>query len=443
MTGVGYAVTSVAMNTSTGDQSITIDCEGNVPKAVAIFATRATALSTPTGGAMLSVGFSDGTNTRCAANMAEDGAAVAVYNAGKSFPAIDGVIVRVLATTSEATDGEASIPPISGPVFAVNSVTININDAPTSAVLLEVWAFYGDDLQAAVGTVVAPNSFEGTATVSGLAFRPRVVLGFAATGGFGTSSANAQGSFGAAVLNTDGSVQGQFGDGFFERQTPTTATVPGGGIRDDSWIQRITVTAGGTLTEQARAAVTEGFADGFEVTTTSPNPPLGAITIGYLALYTANSRAWAGIPTMDTEGTGDKTITGIGFRPQCLFAIGGQYTSKNAYVQDGTSEHFCYGVVTRNVQRSVAWQIQTNTTPSDDRSGMESKLIAVIDDGGTYEWSASWSSWTSDGAVINVDNESAAGDRQVGMLFLEQQRPDFGWWDARSGHRWRRCLARR
>lgn len=410
--GVGYSVVSVAMNTGTGSQAITIDCQGKTPKAVAIFATRGTALGTPVGGAMLSTGWSDGTNTRCAANMAEDGAAVASYDTGKSLPAIDGIIVRILATTSEATDGEASLTS-----FGADTVTINVSDAPTAAVLLEVWAFWGDDLLATAGTVTIAAGAGASATVSGLAFRPRVALAFTAVGGFNTSSANARGSMGAAVLNTDGTVQGQFHDTFFERETPTVSTFPGGGIRDDSVASRITVTALGVLSEEGRYAVTAGTADGFTVQNTS-----GAtgVTIGFLALYTRNLRAWAGIPTMDTEAPGDKSITGIGFRSQCLFAVGGFYTGKNAYVQDGTSEHFCYGVVAASVQRSVAWQIQTSVGTSDDRSGMESKLIAVIDDGGTYEWSASWSAWTNDGATINVDNASPAGDRMVGMLFLEE-----------------------
>lgn len=438
--GVAYAVTTVAMNTSTGDQAITIDCQGQTPKAVCIMATRGTTLGTHAEGAMLSVGVSDGTNTRCAANMAEDAAAVASYDTGKSLPAIDGILVRILDTASEATDGEASDTPISGPMFGPDTVTIQITDAPSTAVLLKVWAFYGDDLQAEVGSLAIAAGALASTTVTGLAFRPRVVLAFSAVGGFGTSSANARGSMGAGVLNTDGSVQGQFNDCFFERELPTIATVPGGGIRDDSIAARITVTALGVLTEEGRYALTAGTSDGFTVQNISGAT---AVTLGYLALYTGESRAWAGIPTMDTEATGDKTITGIGFRPQCLFAIGGMYTSKNAYVQDGTAEHFSYGVVTRSVQRSVYWQIQNGTGTSDNRSGVDQKVISILDDGGSVEWSAVWSSWTNDGAVINVDDASPAGDRMVGMLFLEQQRPDPGWWDARSGHRWRRCLVRR
>jgi len=407
--GVGFDVFTVAMNTGTGNQALTGSCRGKTPKAAIVFATRATALGAPVLGAMISVGMTDGTNHRMSSAMSEDGNLAAVADTGRRVS--DAALIQTLGTADETLVGSATF--VS---FSADTLTINVGAAPATAVLLEVWLFYGDDLQAAVGTLAASATVDTEVTASGLAFRPRVLFGLGGIGGFTPASAAASRiTFGYGSINTDGTVQGQAGCVWYDRDRPSTATANGLGHRSDSFLQRITV-AGTTVTEEARYEITGGTSDGFKVTTRAGS--LG-INIGYLALYTATSRAWVGVPTIATSATGNKSITSPGWRPQVLFGIGTTLLANNTYAATTESLHIAFGCATASASFSVCYAAAQNAPTSGTRSRTNSGLLEVQTDGSGLDWGSTLVGFTATGFDINIGTASIA-DRVASFMAIEE-----------------------
>lgn len=436
-----YDVFTVAMNTSIGTQALVGDCGGKTPKGGVVIATRATAVGdTPVHGALLSLSLWDASGNVCTvANMAETGAAVAAANAGRSQD--DTNIVQILATDAPTIDGEAAFDSVSA-----DTLTIDITDAPTTAVILEVWLFYGDTLEAHVGQLAASAIVGTEVTETGIPFTPRALFALSAPGGFAAGLANnARGSFGVCAFNeaVGGSeaVQGQCGMALFVRDTPTATSATGGGFRTDSMLQRITVSGTGVLSEEARYEVTGLTSDGFKVTTRAG---ANGTAIGYLALFTGKLRAWVDNPSLGLTSVGAKSITDTGFRPRFLACLGSRQTTDNAYVSDSQSLHFGVGAAVSGAQASASFHTQDQATPNSlTRGTLDDTLMTIVTTvgGEAIDWAATLISFDSTGFTVIVLPASGA-DRQVGFLALEDGSSP-GWLDARSGHRWRRCLARR
>lgn len=409
-----YDVATVAVRSGTGTQAITLNCGGKTPKGGVIIATRATALGTTVAGAMISIAVWDAAGTvRLVSCMAEDGALVATANSGRRQS--NASLVQELDPGSEAITGEALFSSVSA-----DTLTINVTDAFVALVQLEVWAFYGDTLQAFVDQIVASPTINTQVAETGIPFMPRALISIGAAGGFATSATSARMAFGVCAFDDAGGVVGQCGMPFFDRNLPTLASATGGGFRTDSMLQRITVATDGTLTEDARYRVDDATADGFRVTTLAGS---NGITIGYLALYTGSLRAWVGNPSIGTNATGNKAITstGPGWRPRMLAALASRQGTNNTYVSDANSMHFCVGAAVSGSQASAGFFDQDNQTPTDTRSMVAATLASIEDMTaavGTLDWSATLVSFDQGGFTVNVGTASA-GDRQVGFLAFE------------------------
>jgi len=408
-----YDVATVAVRSGTGTQAITLNCGGKTPKGGVMIATRATAMGTAVGGAMISIGVWDAAgNTRLVSCMCENGALVAVANSGRRQA--NGPIVQELDTGSEALTGEATFSSVSA-----DTLTINVTDAFVAQVQLEVWAFYGDTLQAFVDQIGASGTVNAQVTETGIPFMPRVLIAVGAAGGFATSATSARMAFGVCAFDDAGAVVGQCGMPFFDRNLPTIGSATGGGFRTDTMLQRIIVDTTGTLTEEARYRVDVATADGFKVTTLGDSNPM---TIGYLALYTGSLRAWVGAPSIGTNSTGPKAITstGPGWRPRFLACLGSKQGADNTYVSDTQALHFGVGAAVVGSQASACFQADDASTPTDTRSLSDSTLMTILDDTGGVAWSATLTSFDSQPAGFTVNVGTAdAGDRKVGFLALE------------------------
>lgn len=431
-----YDVFTVAMNTATGTQDLVGDCGGKTPKGYIVLATRGTTMDTSVAGAMISIGAGDASgNVRLTSCMIEHGALIAAANSGRRQN--NANLIQVLTTGDETVDGEAAFSSVSA-----DTLTINITDAPTTAVQLEVWLFYGDTLLAHVDQIATSAIEDVSVTETGVPFRPRALIAFGATGA-PSSATSARFAFGVCAFNADGTVQGQCGMPFFDRNLPTLRTACGGGFRSDTMLQRIIVDGTGVLTEEGRYEVVGSTADGFTITTRGS--ATAGLTIGYLALYTGNLRAWAGQVSIGTNSTGNKSITDPGFRPRFLACLGSKQATVNTYVSDAAQTiHYGIGAAANGGSACANVHAVDNATPnSDTRSLSSSKLMEIMDGNvasPTMDWDATLVSFDSTGFTVNVGTASSA-DRLVGFLALEAG-VSLGWMDARSGHRWRRQLAR-
>lgn len=435
-----YDVFTIAMNTSLGTQDLVGDCGGKTPKGGVILASRATGVgNTPVSGAMISASVWDASGScRLVSCMAEHGALIAAANSGRRQAS---TIVQVLTTTTEAVDGEAVFSAVSA-----NTLTIDITDAPTTDVILEVWLFYGDSMQCFVDNFAASATQDASVTETGIPFAPKALIALSAVGGFATSATSARHSIGFCAFNDDNTVQGQVGMCFFDRNLPTLNTACGGGFRVDSMLQRITVDVSGNLTEEARYQVTAGTADGFTVKTLAGS---NGTNIGYLAIHTGKLRAWVGSPSLGLTSVGSKSITDPGFRPRFLACLGSRQNTEDAYVSNSEAIHFGVGAAVGSgvgEQASVCFHCLDQSSPSTNtRSLSDATLMSIVTTvgggGPMVDWSFTITSFDSTGFTGIVLPTSGA-DRQVGFLALEAG-SGLHWLDARSGHRWRRCLARR
>lgn len=417
MTGVGYDVVTVAANTSTGVQTITGSCGGRTPKAAVIFAGRGSTLGTAVNGAMFSAGITDGTNHRMLAFMSDNGQAFAVHDTGGQKA--NDQLVQTLTATDETVNGVADFDS-----FSANSLAIDWTDAPPVAYLLTVLLIYGDDLLATVVGLNSSTSVGGTATVSSLAFRPRALIGLGAIGGFAAAAVtHIRFSIGVAAFQDDGTIQ-QASTPLYELDTPSLlGTSCAAGIRTDAFLGRLEVDSSDAFTEEAWYELTAVSDTGFTLTTR--NAALG-ITLGCIALYTANSRAWVGVPSLDTSSAGTHSITSPGWRPQALMALATGLATNNAHAKDATTLHWSLGVATASTQTCSGVTSDDNEATSDTRAVTSSKIAEILNDVGGIEWDATLAGFTATGFDVTIGTASASS-RKVAFLAFEEDRKDHNW----------------
>ena len=382
-------------------QAIAIDCGGFTPVAVLVLATRASSLATVTDGAMYSAGFTDGTTTRLASAMSEDGQSAATADTGIDYDATS-TIVRILNTTSETTDGAADFVSLD-----VDELNIEWQSLPTDAVQIMVWAFYGEGWQARTGVRGCSDVLNATVSVVGTAFRPAGIISIGARAGFSSSGANADMHFGFAALNSDGTVQGQGCYGLREGDRPAL-TAAFSGIRNDCIGFMTTLTA-----EEARYEITEGTADGFKITTRVASG--FAYSVGFIALYPNGRRCTAGAVDLGTATTGEKTIA-VGLHPEAFFLIGSALSSLNAYSGTAPSGNWSFGVATEDAQGNIGYQAAAVAVTSDTRCVTDdTDIITVISDAGAEDWDASLVSFgpNPDSVVIDITGASSANRHAI------------------------------
>lgn len=384
-------------------QVITGSLGGATPKAVLIVATRTTTLGTIVDGAMLSIGATDGTNTRGAATMAEDAVSAATADAGMQVST--SKIVMILDTTSETIDGEADVASL-----GADQIELSWTSLPTSAVQLAVYFFYGSDLDAAVGAIAGSTSNNTAVSVTGLAFRPIGVIFFGCRNAFTTPAAIGLMQLGFGALTLAGGVAGQ--GAFSWRQADRSSPTVGISIvRDDAVSVRLSTTA-----EETRLELTAGNADGFDLTTRTGG--IAHVT-GYLALN-FRGRATAGVANLNTDTTGSKDLTVSGL-PGIAFFVGSILGTMSTVATSPPCGSFSFGAARRSGGDTCAsFESEDAAATSDSRCVTASKLVRVLDDSGATDWDLNVVSGVADTLTVNVGTASPS-DRLAPFLVLEDR----------------------
>jgi len=163
---------SVACDTSTASQAITVDLGGDLP-VVAFFlvtATTADGDSSSTDNAVMSFGATDGTNQWAIGYSSE-------HNASSTTDTYTWFVtdecILILNPADGTVDGEANI--VS---FAANTINVNWGNLPGSAWKLTVWAIGGGEISAVVGNATLDQDVNAEKSIAhGLGRLPAWVVG--------------------------------------------------------------------------------------------------------------------------------------------------------------------------------------------------------------------------------------------------------------------------
>lgn len=406
-------------------QAITVNCGGKTPKGVIIKVTRKAGAGGNEDGAMVSVGASDGTNVRCAAAMAEDGQLAASTDTGHQRS--NAAIILILATTTEAVIASANF--VS---FAADTVNISWTVGPPSTdYLISCEVFFGDDCECFVGQYSGSTSLHGTATISGIAFRPRGGEFLHAQNSF-TAAGAAAAKFGRGFCAWDeaGGVVGQACISYASADRPATTACTL--LADSGNIAiRLGISVAG-VTQAAVHRVASGTSDGFVVETVAPGTPASpsALVVGFLVFRYGLRRTWVGQATsptpLDATSVSLQAFTDPGFDVAALSCLAvshaaiGDYARKSASWSDGLAVVPQVGGVDP-ASAAIGFQEENNAVTGDTRCRIGGTFIHVLDDAGGVDWSADCAppgDFTSGGFQLDVTS-AAAGARVAFFLAIE------------------------
>lgn len=401
---------------------------GLTPKAAMIVLSGASALDTITSHARLSVGITDGTNHRATAWMAEDDVLASVGDTGKRLA--NDKVLNLTGTAAEGLQVGATF--VS---FAANAITINVDAA--SVLRGFVRLFYGADLLANVTSIVGAASTDTSTTAPGFTPDGAIFIGSRTTNDYGvdTGLANAHVTIGAAGRLPSTS-QGCIS--LVAEDRPASGNSSSACKPRDNRVATMLASSSGTITETASLSLKSWDASGLTVT----NDAATAMTVAVLSLKLNGEKCHAGCPTLNTDTLGVSSYTDPGFTPRALM-LAAQVAPTINTADSTAGGGFSLGVVTMGTGSYCAgWN------DNDDKSTTEadclvssSKMIDFPESAVSRFWAAELSSMTASGFDYNVTNAHSV-DLPTLVFAIGEQPGSLGWLDARSGHRWRRRLAR-
>lgn len=380
-----YAVTRVALRTTTGTQDITIPGFGT-PKAARFTVTAALNDGIVRDSVTVSIGATDGTNQYATAAASRHGVTPGVGNAW-TRSATDEVIM-ILSSDGGIPTVEANFGS-----WVTDGVAINIAlNAGSAAYYVTVELFGGANLTAVVGTTALATQNNSVTLTPGF---QTDALFFDSPGlPFNdTTTAN------VAILSM----------GF--------ASYDGVTIRQCCHLWR---SDGGSAGNHGRGAVSDTrigaflssrYAELHSITSTqfqltSLGASLTGSSVGYLALnFGAAHKAWAGVLNSPTA-IGNHDFTGPSFTPvyghmvpNMISAIAEQ-TGANAGAQ-GVS------VFTANGEYCTSWNEEAASNPTDTQLVSTAKAIDLYDHAGVAAFDASFVTFLSNGATLNFTDADA------------------------------------
>lgn len=307
--GITVAVTRVAANTSTGDQSITTtDLGGLTPKAVILIATRGVTDNTAVDGAGFYLGMSDGTN-ELAQGYEEKHAQATMVTAEEEDTTADRILTIYDGTAADAVEGTANFS-----AFITNGVTINWGDAPAGAFLITAIFFAGTDLTVQVGSQTMGNTSNALVAITTVGFEADDLFTVTLEG-TGTLAAGV--SLGVVHNDRAGGVTQRAA--FHTQRNTFASSVVSAQMRDGECVGKLLVASGNL--DWAGAAQTFDSA-GFDIQLINNRQP-GNHHLGWLALrYGASPVVSSAVYTYSTPtGTGSNTDAGANFTPQFVMYL--------------------------------------------------------------------------------------------------------------------------
>jgi hypothetical protein len=424
----GRSVVPFACNTVAGNQTITIaNATGQVPKAVMFFITRATA-DAITNTAMIGGGIRAGSVSRAFAVMGEHNVATALADNG--VRADSGNVIELTGAANENREAAATFVSFNTDNCIINWTTAL---APAAAYLGFAVFFWGDDLQVDLQSISGNATQDASVDSAALGFDADGLIAVSVNLAFTTDGSNNNGMFSIGWAGRLPSVTQSCCCAVGEDDA-ITATSAGDILRDDAVAVRLT-SSGGTVTQGARLEASFGSGK-YTLTTRGATGSLEAIVLAYSI---GGRRVWCGAEVMDTNGTGNKSLTTPGFRPGSAMVAMILASATNTLVSTAGSLSIGAAVAQSGESSAAAWQWRDNVATSTAKSRTDDAFVSLIaTGGGAMDLIASFVSFDAQGLTLNLDSPSA-NDRPLSFCLWEETL-DPGWWA--SLRRWRRQLGR-
>lgn len=387
----GVAVVKSAAPTSNGGTQDFTATGFGTPSCVMFFLSYGTANGTAVDNGMLAFGFSDFTNHRGIAHVAEDSGTTTDTMAQRSATAL-----ITLLSTDQSTDGTATASTIT------DGVRLTWADAPPSAYLVTAVMFNSQVFSnCTVGTLTPNASVDATASVSGLGWQPDLILA-----AYAGSTTSARTSFGMA-LNDGGVVQYTAG------QASTTA-VATSSVTAAMMSTRLAFNAL-SFSTVASYELTSFDSGGFTLTTRDNTAAVNDVY--YLAAKLATGASAKLVTCTSPTATGTHSCTGAGFTPTGAIMSHTAAAALNTLETDGDAETYGLSTFTSTTQSFSGMSDDDNVAAANTASMTSTNPIHMIKDAADY-MVATFTGWQSDGVDLNYTTTNGTA-RYRAVLFLK------------------------
>ena len=387
----GIAVVQSAAPTSNGGTQDFTSSGFGTPVCAMFFGSYGTANGTVVDHAGLWIGFSDFTNERTIAHVAED--AQADTDTAGIVDTSSALIT--LLNTDQSTDGTADATTIT------DGVRLTWADAPPAAYLITAVLFNSSAISGcAVGSIANSATENNAVSVTGLAFQPDLILAFSQN-----NITGARTSFGMGL--NDGSIVQRAGGQNSQSASATTD------VSSALFTTRLTINP--LSATPSSPELTAFTSDGFTLTTRDGS---SANTTLYMAMKLATGISAKLLTCASPTATGAHSCTGAGFTPQAGIML---HTSAPAvdtfYSTGGNPEIYGLSAFTGSAAYSATIFDDDGVATSDTESITDSKPVRIRKD------TADWMTATSTGAQAdgwNFDYTVTDGTaRQRAVLFFK------------------------
>ncbi len=369
------AVTHVALNTSTGNQDITVSGFGT-PKA-AIFIINEMVYGGSTGGHVNgSFGATDGTNQWVNSWKSVNGAS--------PNPAKRATTTRLISLTSSTTTAVVADAHFNSWIGDGVRITIDTN-TPAAAYGLLVILIGGSSVSAVAGTKTLTTQNNSVTVTPG--FQLNALFVGSHQGAFdNANSTTSIASIGFASY--DGSTIRQCAN-LYRGDAAGTSNIQG----------EVRTTGVATFVSSRYAELANITSTAFDLT--SRGADLSAATVGYLALnFGGAAAAWAGSLNSPTA-TGNNDFTGPSFTPQAVFALPTMLTATDTNQTSGEAGGWGFSANTASEQGCHHWRDKDAVTTAVCKSEVSTASIHTADHAGTAAFDATYVSMLSNGIRMN------------------------------------------
>lgn len=387
----GVAVVQSAAPTSNGGTQDFTATGFGTPSCVMFFLSYGTTNGTAVDNGMLAFGFSDFTNHRGIAHVAEDSGTTTDTMSQRSATAL-----ITLLNTDQSTDGTATASTIT------DGVRLTWADAPPSAYLVTAVMFNSSVFSnCSVGTITPSGSVSGTASVSGLGWQPDIILA-----AYAGSTTSARTSFGMA-LNDGGIVQYAAG------QASTTALATSS-VTSALMSTRLAFNAL-SFSTVASYELTSFDSGGFTLTTRDNTAAVNDVY--YLAAKLATGASAKLVTCTSPTATGAHSCTGAGFTPEAAIMSHTAAAALDTLESDGDAEPYGLSAFTSGTQSFAGMSDDDNVAAANTASMTSTNPIRMIKDAADY-MVATLTGFQSDGVDFNYTTTDGTA-RYRGLLFLK------------------------
>lgn len=390
---------------ATGNASYTIAGFGAV-KSYIVWATSAVTAGTDAAHCSLSTGYSDGTRQQSGTSASEDG--VGTSNALEQ--ADSDQVVRLLDGTSGTTDALAT-----HNAFVTDGVELNWSNVHTDLIRLHFVFFGGDDLTTAVDTVTHGGASGSTVDHTQLGVRPDLVLFAFQFRRDAAANSDAYYQLAAAYDNGAGEDAGYIGVFNNDGDVSNTANTE---VREDNRISS-------RFAEDPGVSTIELHMNTF-LSTGWQSRKEGDFTyrLQYLALEGGGvNRMFADLITSPSSGTGNKAITGIGFKPQLVIICSSLSTSADVFNSGlgsgGISGSMAVGMFDDTRESSWCLKCQDGVTTMNNSMVWNTKALFHVRPNDTVEYDATFVSFDSDGFTLNFATNATPAAKWV-VIAIEE-----------------------